>query len=134
MHIKSITPDHIFYTLFFPQVESSLMMTLHNVTARVYSSGTPSADASPTQNGASPFSPLVTPGAVSSSTSTPIDEEGTADEAGLSSAYCAVTTSFEIESRDRCDKKYVRDVNGVKTVLTCGTHIRPAYREASMFH
>lgn len=78
------------------------MMTLHNVTARVYSSGNPSADASPTQNGASPFSPLVTPGAVSSTTSTPIDQEGTADDAGLSSAYYAVPTYFEIESRDRC--------------------------------
>lgn len=101
------------------------MMTLHNVTTRVYSSGTPSADASSTQNGASPFSPLVTPGVVSSATSTPIDEEGTADEAGLSAAYCAVTTSFEIESRDRYDGNYVGDVNAAITVLTCGMHLQP---------
>lgn len=85
-----------------PKVDSSLMMLLHNVTARVYSGGTPSADASPTQDGASPFAPVVSPDAVSSEMSTPVDEDGVADEAGLSAAYFEATTSFQIESRDRC--------------------------------
>lgn len=77
------------------------MLALYNVTTRVYSSGTPSADASPTQDGASPFAPVVSPGAVSWEMSTPVDEDGVADSAGLSSAYYEATTTFQIESRDR---------------------------------
>lgn len=83
------------------QVKSSTAMALYNVTARVYSGGTPSVDASPTQDGASPFAPVVFPAAVSWEMSTPVDMEGVADKAGLGSAYNEATTSFEIESRDR---------------------------------
>lgn len=87
-------------TALLPQVEPSLMLTLHNVSTRIYSSGTPSADASPTQDGASPFAPMVHPGAVSSEMSTPIDGH-IVDSRGLNSAYFEATTTFEIESRDR---------------------------------
>lgn len=77
------------------------MLTLYNVTTRVYSSGTVSADASPTQDGASPFALVVAPGAVSWEMSTPVDGDGVVDSSGLSSAYFETTTTFEIESRDR---------------------------------
>lgn len=77
------------------------MLTLHNVTARVYSGGTPSADASPTQDGVSPFAPVVSPGDISWNMSTPVDEGGVADYEGLSASYYEAPTYFQIESRDR---------------------------------
>lgn len=53
-----------------------------------------------TQDGASPFVPVVSPGVVSSEASTPVDAVGVADQAGLGSAFFEATTSFQIESRD----------------------------------
>lgn len=79
-------------------------MIVNNVSAKVYSGGTPSVDGSPTQDGATPFVVVVSPGAVSSAMSTPVDNEGVADEAGLNSAYYEAVTSFEIESRDRYER------------------------------
>lgn len=76
------------------------MMVTHNVSAKVFSSGTPSPDASPTQDGASPFTPIVSSSSVSSIMSTPVQDDGVADQAGLSAAFSEAATSFEIESRD----------------------------------
>ena len=53
-----------------------------------------------TQDGASPFVPVVSPGVLSSEASTPVDAVGVADQAGLGSAFFEATTSFQIESRD----------------------------------
>lgn len=116
------------------------MMTLHNVTARVYSGGTPSADASPTQDGASPFAPVVSPGPVSWQMSTPVDEDGVADEAGLSSAYYEAVTSFDIESRDRCAKRCVLVRVAVEhhtfavNVLSCQNAVQSLVLENTRHH
>lgn len=71
-----------------------------SVTMVVFSSGSPSTDGVLTQDGASPFVPVVSPGVVSSEASTPVDADGVADQAGLGAAYFEATTSFQIESRD----------------------------------
>lgn len=70
------------------------------VTTTVFSSGSASPNSVGTQDGASPFAPVVSPGVVSSEASTPVDAEGVADQAGLGSALFEATTSFQIESRD----------------------------------
>lgn len=70
------------------------------VDTAVHSGGVPSIDGVATQDGASPFAPVVSPGLVSSEASTPVDADGVADQAGLGSAYFEATTSFQIESRD----------------------------------
>lgn len=66
----------------------------------VVSGGTSSPNGVATQDGASPFAPFVSPGAVSSDASTPVDADGVADEAGLGAAFFEAPTSFQIESRD----------------------------------
>lgn len=105
-------------------IQSSANMTLHNVTARVYSGGTPSADAAPTQDGASPFAPIVSPGAVSWEASTPVDEDGVVDKAGLSSAYFEAATSFQIESRDSFGNRVfdgpIKEVQIIEIATTFG--------------
>ncbi len=66
----------------------------------VFSSSTTTGSVVSTQDGASPFAPVVSPGAVSSEASTPVDADGVADEAGLGAAFFEAPTSFQIESRD----------------------------------
>lgn len=80
-----------------------------DVILRIYSGGTPSMDGSGTRDGVSPFAPVVYPGSVSPEMSSPTDKDGAADEAGLSSAFYESTTSFLIESRDRCSHSIVPD-------------------------
>ncbi|CAM9504695.1 unnamed protein product, partial [Discosporangium mesarthrocarpum] len=82
-------------------VKTAPILSLHNTTVRVYSSGVPSKDAVATQDGASPFAPLVSPGAVSPIHSTAVDNDGVADKQGLSTGYFESQTSFSIEARDR---------------------------------
>lgn len=86
-----------------------MVIDLPGVITRVYSGGTPSEDGSATRDGASPFAPVVFPGLVSPKMSSPADKDGVADEDGLSSAFYESTTSFQIESRDRCSYSFVSD-------------------------
>lgn len=81
-------------------IESSSTLAASAVDTVVYSGGIPSTGSAATQDGASPFVPVVSPGVVSSEASTPVDADGVADQAGLESAYYEATTSFQIESRD----------------------------------
>ncbi|CAM9800578.1 unnamed protein product [Ectocarpus sp. 6 AP-2014] len=105
-------------------IQPSFRMALHNVTARVYSGGTPSADAAITQDGASPFVPVVSPGVVSWEASTPVDEDGVVDKDGLSSAYYEAPTSFQIESRDSFGNRVfdgpVKEVQIIEVSTTLG--------------
>ena len=77
------------------------MMALYNVTAKVYSGGTPTPDGSATRNGVSPFAPVISPGTVSAEMSLAVDANGVTDKGGLGSAFYEANTSFQIESRDR---------------------------------
>ncbi|CAM9773581.1 unnamed protein product, partial [Ectocarpus sp. 13 AM-2016] len=105
-------------------IQPSFRMALHNVTARVYSGGTPSADAAFTQDGASPFAPVVSPGVLSWEASTPVDEDGVVDKDGLSSAYYEAATSFQIESRDSFGNRVfhgpVKEVQIIEVSTTLG--------------
>lgn len=119
-------------------IESSPNMTLHNVTARVYSGGTPSADAAATQDGASPFAPVVAPGNVSWEASTLIDEDGVVDKAGLGSAYFEATTSFQIESRDSFGNRVfngpIKEVQIIEIATTLGGSLAGSFEVSYQGH
>lgn len=119
-------------------IESSPNMTLHNVTGRVYSGGTPSADAAATQNGASPFAPVVSPGVVSSEASTPVDEDGVVDRAGLESAYFEATTYFQIESRDSFGNRMfngpLKEVQIIEIATTLGGALAGSFEVSYQGH
>lgn len=119
-------------------IDSSPNMTHHNVTARVYSGGTPSADAAATQDGASPFAPVVAPGVVSWEASTPVDADGVTDKAGLGYAFFEATTSFQIESRDSFGNRVfdgpLKEVQIIEIAATLGGALAGSFEVSFQGH